>query len=160
MRNIVYIVLFIIFTIILINLFHIVFFKILYYKKITRIRESCILIVKSSNIDIKYKYLVDKNDLLKTINNMCIRHNGTNTYVVNDGSIIYLDLTADIDVIMYVICHELAHMTMNTPYHINEHNNRIFSLIQSEYVHNGFRFNVLKHKTNDVEYGKYTIPSW
>jgi len=99
--------------------------------------------------------IVPWKTLINTINNTKIYHSSDETYTVNDGKTLYLDLTANMDTIMYVMAHELAHMTLQTHRNFNEHNSLDFTNLMKKYRRNMTDNGVLKYSNVSQNYGKY-----
>ena len=164
------IVLYIFILIIVILLIRILYYQLwylysylLYKDKINEIRVKINLLLYNVNmsniIDAK---IIPRTTIINKFNNSYILNNNNQTYVINDGDYICLALNEDINTIIYILCHELAHMTIKTSYYYNEHNNKLFHYIMQKYINTALHIKILKHNnTNNTTYANYgKLPKW
>ncbi len=86
--------------------------------------------------------------------NRCLMiNNRDESYTLNDGLTMSLCLDANVNAIMHVICHELAHMNIGSPVGVNEHGFLYFDEIMNVYVKVGKDLNLIK--SGSYEYCKY-----
>jgi len=135
---------------------------IMYGQKINVIKNNCRIVLKkmphnryqSNNTEID-KVVSPWYALVKTIDNMKIYHSSNETYTINDGKTLYLDLRANMDTIMYIMAHELAHMTLKTPTGFDEHNSLDFTKLMSKFKNKMNNLGMLKYSRVSKNYGKY-----
>jgi len=102
----------------------------------------------------KMKYFISPQRVRDIFNNLDIYHNNSETYTLDDGRAgLYICLTADINAIVYVVCHELAHMTIGSPRSHDEHKNRNFNPIMKIYL-------AAARRTGMYQSGNYTYCSY
>jgi len=137
------------------------FYQIKYYNIIKHIKYNGLLILnifksKYKNHQIKYnKYIIPIDNVISQFKKCNITHNYKNTSVTDNGIILEMCLTSNINILTYVLCHELAHMTLSEDK--NEHDLLVFWNIMNLYIKIAKENKILYDIKKGTKYCTYTL---